>query len=282
MNTPYDFALLKYVHDAFTGEFVVIGVALCATEVHYYDCRIVSRYARLSSTFTGFNGALYRTMTDRIGHQVDRVAKQFNEEFFFEGSADVMSLSRQVLPSDSHMYQFEFKGTGTTEAPAQTLDQLFDRYVNRYIVDHQAPRRDNKRVWREVYKGEFDRVGVTAHLKPHKIKGKHNFSRNFNHTWKNGIWNLVEPISFDLVDATGIREKAVRWQGRLKNLGGEEDFRLIALLGEPRGAGLSTAFDDARKIIGDAECETQLVDESEASFYAIQLKREMDASMAEN
>jgi hypothetical protein len=37
----------------------------------------------------------------------------------------------------------------------------------------------------------------------------------FKHAWKNGQWQVYEPVSFDLADADGIKSKAREWLGHL-------------------------------------------------------------------
>ena len=51
MKTTFTYAILRYVHDIATGEFVNMGVALYAPEAKYVSAICSPRYGRLSKMF---------------------------------------------------------------------------------------------------------------------------------------------------------------------------------------------------------------------------------------
>jgi len=67
-----------------------------------------------------------------------------------------------------------------------------------------------------------------------------------NSAWRNGHWNLYEPISLDLADAGTILEKANPWLGKETSLSASsEDSSIYLLRGTPHREGLETAFNRA-------------------------------------
>ena len=119
---------------------------------------------------------------------------------------------------------------------------------------------------------------MLARLQPKRIVGK-DYDYQFDHAWKNGIWNLYEPVSMDLQNADSILDKANRWLGRVTNLQDAEDpFRLWMLIGEPRIEKLRPAYAKARNILKKMPVQKDFVPEHEAQQFAERLASEMPAS----
>ncbi len=55
----YQYQILRYVHDQFTGEFGNLGVVMYAPKNRFLKCKVVSKYARLSSFFGEINGQFF-------------------------------------------------------------------------------------------------------------------------------------------------------------------------------------------------------------------------------
>jgi hypothetical protein len=58
------------------------------------------------------------------------------------------------------------------------------------------------------------KLGRRAEKLAEKTIETKDYQYDFRFAWKNNIWHLYEPVSFDLVDPGSIREKANKWLGR--------------------------------------------------------------------
>lgn len=111
---------------------------------------------------------------------------------------------------------------------------------------------------------------------PHQISGK-NYEYEFKYAWKNGVWNMQEPVSFDLIEAASITDKANAWLGRITSLvDGGESFKLNLLLGAPHDERLKSAFTKAQNILDKLPCEHEFIREDEAEQFAQELKQEIE------
>lgn len=110
---------------------------------------------------------------------------------------------------------------------------------------------------------------------PHLIQGS-DYEYTFTHAWRNGLWNVYEPISLDLLDAESIRDKAVRWLGRAQCLSdAAEKFKLYALLGAPSDDRLRPAYIKAQNIMHKMDVPHDFVREDEAAGLARSLALEI-------
>lgn len=271
MKTTFTFTVLRYVHDVATGEFVNMGVALYAPEANYVSAMCNPRYGRLTKIFLDVNGDQVRSLMRFIQARFEEFGVKLNSELAFGGKPkSVMDIAAAILPPDDSSLQWSEPGGGLTEDPAATLEQLYVRLVEKYEQRTQLPSRDDEEVWR-VYKKELETKQVLAKFQPKRIVAK-DYDREFQHAWKNNNWHLYEPISFDLLDADSLLDKANRWLGRATNLkDASEDFQLHVLLGEPRLEKLRQPFTKALNILNKMPVKKQFVREDEAEQFSREL-----------
>lgn len=275
MKTTYSFTILRYVHDIVTGEFVNMGVALYAPEARYVSAICNPRYGRLSKLFLDVNGDHLRSLMHFIQARFEEHETKINCELALEGKPkSIMDIAASILPHDDSSLQWSEPGGGVTENPAATLEQLYARLVEKYEQRTQMPSRSDDDVWR-TYRKELESKQIMARLQPKRIVAK-DYDHKFDHAWKNGVWNLFQPISMDLHDADSILDKANRWLGRATNLKDSEDeFRLWMLIGEPTIEKLKPAYSKALNILNKMPVKKDIVTEQDAAQFSQKLEQEM-------
>ncbi len=275
MKTTYTFTVLRYVHDIATGEFANVGVALYAPEAKYLSALCTPRYGRLTRIFLSINGDHFRALTRFIQARFEEHAEKIRGELPLGGlPKTVMDIAHTILPPDDSSLQWSEPGGGITEDPAKTLEDLYDRLVQRYEEKEKLPSREDEDVWKE-FKKELERKHVLRHLTPKRIVAR-DYDYEFEHARQNQIWHVYEPVSFDLMEAESIREKAIRWFGRIHNLKDSNDqFKLYMLLGEPRDEKLKSAFTKAQNILHKMPVEHEFISEREAESFSRDLASEL-------
>ena len=140
MKTTYTFSVVRYVHDVVGGEFVNVGVVLYAPQENYIDAVCTKKYGRLSGLFVEVDGTQFRTMMNFLETRIDEARRKLEGELQFDGKPkDVLEILYHVIPKDDSSLQFSASGGGLTTNPAKTLDELYERYVERIrkkIGDH--------------------------------------------------------------------------------------------------------------------------------------------------
>jgi Protein of unknown function (DUF3037) len=277
-KTPYSFSVLRYVHDPVSQEFANIGVVVFSNQARYVGAICTTNYGRISKIFGTIDGNRFRQATRYIQDQVQRIGREFSNSLFFEPTLTIERLLAGVLPPDDSALQFSPAGVGVSADLNETLKDLFKRFVDKYSSPELA-RRDKEEIWK-VYREPLDRRHLTPYLTPKKIVAP-NYEYEFQHSWKNDVHHLYEPVSFDLIEANSILEKANRWVGRATSLAdSNEKFRLHLLLGEPQGVGLRNTFTKARNILHKMPGNPELIRESEAEDFAEDLAREIRSHVA--
>lgn len=160
----------------------------------------------------------------------------------------------------------------------KTLAELFERYVEQYSKAGESDRRTDEEVWK-VFREPLERREIASKLLPKKIIAP-NYEYEFQHSWKNQSWHVCEPISFDLVEASSMLDKANRWVGRAMSLSeSKEHFKIHVLLGEPQDENLRSTFIKAQNILHKMPAVKEFVSEGGAEQFADHLKSEMDRDL---
>jgi len=263
------------VHDIATGEFVNMGVALYAPDAKYVSAICTPRYGRLSKMFLEVNGDHLRSLMRYIQARFEEHASKLNDELPLSGRPkSIMEIARTILPADDSSLQWSEPNGGITNNAAATLDQLYTRLVEKYEQRVQLPSRQDDDVWK-VFRKELETKQVLARMQPKLIIAK-DYDHEFDHAWRNGKWNLFQPISMDLVDADSILDKANRWLGRATNLkDSDEPFHLWMLLGKPHDEKLRPAFTKAMNILNKMPVHKEFIFEQDAGQFSQGLAAEM-------
>lgn len=278
MKTTYSTITLRYLHDVVTGEFANIGVVLYAPEQRYLEARFTTSYGRLNAIFLKIDHRHYRALMRYLAKRFDEIAADIRDGLQVPPVTGLREMVRQVLPPDDSSLQWSEQGGGFTENPAATLDALFKRLVERYVAGAEPVSRSDE----DIAKPFKTRLGQAAmKLAEKKIETK-DYQYDFRFAWKNSIWHLYEPVSFDLVDPNSIREKANRWLGRGVALqDAREKFKIHFLLGEPKRDETKEAFQNAIHLLSKIPGQKELVRESQLENFAEQVAEEIGSHDAE-
>lgn len=279
-KTPYSFSVLRYIHDPVSQEFANVGVAVFSAQGRYFEAICAQHYGRISRIFGSIDGDRFRQTTRFIQDRIRRIGSEMSDSLPFEANLTIEGLLAGILPPDDSSFQFSPNGVGLSTNLDETLRELFTRFVDKYSSPEPV-RRDEEEVWK-VYREPLDRRHLTPYLSPKKIIAP-NYEYEFKHSWKNEVHHVYEPVSFDLIEANSIVDKANRWLGRATSLAdSKEKFEMHLLLGEPQDAGLKNAFTKARNILNKIPNRPELIREDEAEDFAEELAHKIRAHSREN
>lgn len=272
MKTTYSNITLRYLHDVVSGEFANIGVVLFSPDRRFLEARFTTSYERLNAMFLKVDHLHFRALMRYLANRFDQMAADIRDGLHVAPVTALNGIVREVLPADDSSLQWSELGGGFTEDPVATLDELFKRLVERYVAGaEQASRTDE-----EIAKPFRARLGETAEKLAEKTIETADYQYDFRFAWKNDLWHLYEPVSFDLVDPGSIREKANKWLGRGVALhDSREQFKIHFLLGEPRQEQTRKAFENAIHLLGKIPGNKQLVREKELDQFAERVAQEI-------
>jgi len=273
---PYEFSILRYSYDPLTEEFINVGIVLYSPNAQFLQARLSTSYGRASKVFGRIDGAQYRSVLRYLQRELDKLAVDLNRGRLFGGAEVLRTTLSQILPIDDSSLRFDGGGAGISDDLAKTCEKLYRRYVLSSEAEITECRtRDD--VWR-TFRKPLERLAIASKLVPKRITAK-DYGYEFEHAWKNGVWNLYEPVSFDLLEESAIREKANKWLGRSLCLNeSPEPFKLTILVGAPQSGRMRDAFQHAENILHKMPVKKEIVREHEAEAFARELEAQLKQS----
>lgn len=272
-SNVYSYCFLRYRQDPEGGEFANIGLALWCPENRFLAFQGSDRYARLKHFFGDIDDKGFRLLIAHVERRFDALAEEINNQLAFDGYPEnIEKIAKQVVPQDDGSLIWSPQRGGITQNPGEELQRLYQRYIGRHYQSNEKARRDDPQVYREVYRKAFERKEIAPSIVEHEVIAP-LASHVFKHAWKNGLWNVYETLSFDLLDTDSIERKAHTWYGRSMHLlNAREKPKLNFLLGKPSLKSHMGKYEQAKLILGSAGNDVRLVEEEDASAFAEELE----------
>ncbi|EHM7982831.1 DUF3037 domain-containing protein [Elizabethkingia anophelis] len=228
----FQYQVVRYRHDRVTGEFVNVGIIVYEPASGFVDSQFISKYSRITQFFENVDG-----------NYLIKILKQFKKEFEYHSVSykglfsntykSINDISGMILPKDDSSLFCSEVFTAIDLDLKIAMSDLFERIVDRYINETDKMVKDDKYVWKNIYKKYFDAYSITDKLTSHIVKTA-NDRIEFDKTWKNGVWNCFETVSFDLKKDEAIKNKIYRWSGVLNELeNANEELHLYFLTALP-------------------------------------------------
>ncbi len=226
----FQYQILRYMHDQFTGEFVNLGVVVYAPEHLFLDQIFTTKYSRITSLFPDANGKFISKLVRDFEIALQPFKNQLKE--LIKPSNDLASITQSLLPNDDSGLQLTSVKTAIDPFLDGALQDLYIDMVEKYLPnDNTIHSISDSDVWKLKYKSFFDEYKLTEKLQKHVVSTKYD-EFAFEKSWKNEIWHCYEPVSFDLVNEDSIKDKVYKWKGRISEI--DEKIHLTFLTQLPQ------------------------------------------------
>lgn len=275
----YTYSVLRYIHDIVTGEFINVGIVMHVPSLQLLKSETRSTIGRLKGAFPDLDRTAFHSAMSAVKRSTKQLSKDLGANTLQFEDSDALYFARKIIGSDDSSLQWSPVSGGITGDIEKTFARVYDRMVVKY--DGRSPkRRTDDEVWRPVRALLAER-GVDVELDEKTIVGTTD-DLSLKHAWKNGVWHAYEPLSFDLADADGIKEKARKWRGHLEAVadGQHEQVKLSFIIGEPQNSSLRPAFESALNILGRSALAPTIYRESEIEDLVSHIEDEVRAHRA--
>lgn len=276
MNKKYSFQfrILRYIHDSFTGEFLNIGLALFSQSAPYFQVRLLPKYSRISQTFPGMDGEYYHQYITALQNKFDLLTESVNSQqlTLFPLLPKLMDeILQKILPSDDSAIQFGPTQGGMAIDLETVFNDLYYRLIETYIPSGEKLSRNEQEIW-SLFSRPLKTFSILSLLRSTVIQTD-NDEIELDHAWKNRRWRALQPISFDLQHPGSIQNKSHLWLGKSLILNESPDIaEIFYLLGKPRrdDPSIQKAYIKAKDVLGSNRFakKIQVIEEDSAVDFA--------------
>ena len=199
MSQKFYFSVLRYVNDPVTQEFINLGIVLYSPETSYLKSRISPNYGRATKTFGKVEGVRFRQVVRYVQSKIDNMGEGLRGGSLFDQSIALEHALSRILPVDDSSLRFAKGGVGISENLDVSLEQLFERYVNASTTA-SGECRSREEVWRS-FRTPLEKRAIAEKLQPKRIVAV-DYEYDFEHAWKNGVWNLFIHLDTGILGQT--------------------------------------------------------------------------------
>lgn len=211
----YQYQIIRYRHDLTSGEHVNVGVIVYAKEARFLKCEIITKYGRINSFYKGADGKSVVDTLKALKRGVVRIERNFGE--FLDMPDGLHGITSSILPyDDSSIFLTDVLGGVDWNMP-HCLKELFRLYVTRWQAEPEEISETDAEAWKDKFKPIFDRYNITNRLIPLEVNTENDVFR-FEKTWQNASLHCIQPISFNLKTADGVKGKVYTWSGKLQEI----------------------------------------------------------------
>lgn len=279
----FQYAILKYIHDPTTEEFLNVGLVVYSKDFSFFRVQLLTKYKRITQTFPGADGEFYRRYIIHLQRRFIKVSDNISEKtqhaMFKELPENLNDILIKILPPNDSSIQFSAPNGGLASDLDLTFENLYSRLIEYYIPDQERTTRVDEDIWKP-YNRLLKQKKVLSYLRPTIINTPHD-NIEFQHAWKNGRWKMLQPVSFDLAYPTNIKKKAKTWLGNLTLMRDNKQWsNLYFLLGKPRSEqkSLINAYGSAKDILMTEidSLSIKLIEEDEAEDFTNEISPQIE------
>jgi len=270
----YTYQILRYIPDQVTGEFVNVGLVLFCAQTNYLKSQMIEKSARVKAVFPELNS---RILMGRLAAFTKAIQNISSDEKTLNLIKSIEEVTKTILAPDDSALQFGPVETGIDINIQNAFNYLYDRLIIKY--ESQEPTRylTDSDIWRNEYKSYFKQLEAKKLIVNRKVKTKGNIEINFDYAIKNGKWNYLEPVTFDLSNKSNITDKVFRWMGKLEELSqSDESFNLYLLSKLPDDAELTSFIYERLGNRSDDNHKIQIIKPEDAQKLADQLMQDVN------
>ena len=129
----YSYAVLRYVHDVATSEFVNVGVAVHCEENDFFKVKLSHSTSRVSKLFPNLDIKSFRNVFKIIDTKFTEISNDDGNLTQFKSNNNLEAILSSVTPKDDSALVWSNVSFGLTVNLQKTLDDLFARYVMKYV-----------------------------------------------------------------------------------------------------------------------------------------------------
>ncbi len=286
-KSSFSYCLLQYEHNPWLKERLNIGVFLACEPLNFFKLITRSWDGRISAAYPSLNKASFTEDLKQIERSVARFAvadsKQntlfsSNQSYSIHESRGMhaVKIAAAIAPAADSSYRWNLGGVGLCASPEEKLQSLFNRFVSSYDGEKRQPNRSDDQVWASV-----SNLLVARNL-AEKIEAQPVIRTDlgpikFQAGYQNGVFHVIQPLSFDLSDEGHIGEKAAKWGGYALSVKALERRSITAqfVLGRPRKEELQPSFVSAARYLKNFVGSENVYEEFEQEFLVDKIESDL-------
>lgn len=276
-NNFYTYCLLKYKHSPFLDESVNIGVLIYFGDSQRFSFKYSKNLSRIKSIYNNIPEKTIKEYLRQIHNRLEKLQSS-NEDLFLLNDLNLKEfLHQNILPIDATVLQFSNFKTDYQDIEQSLLEEIiFEQYFIEDIKVSNNQAQEPKIIshfYNVLNKNGFREVANKNRIQKDFTLKTETGNFNFDFAWKNGVWNLVKPVGFDLKTPEGIIQKARNNLGEFTDLESEvkSQYKCAIIVGKPTDKKLFGNYNKALNILHKLPKTVEILEETDLKNYSLKV-----------
>lgn len=256
----YSYAVLQYRHDVWVGEALNAGVLLFSESARFLKLKARTGQGRLANAYPDLDHGALRDAVKALERRFDKIAAASG---LLMPCGSAIDIGQKVLIPDDSSLSWGMTGSGVADDPEAALEKVYARFVGRYDKVAGREVRTDEMVFESVRR-KLEIAELHDRLQPHVVRSKFA-AIEFEHAIQNGVWHVIQPLSFDSADEDRMMDKAAKWAGRLQGIADcEGKVRPYFVTGKPSIQSLMPQYHKMVEFLRASPLQPVVMDEAQA------------------
>lgn len=215
------YAIIRFLPYAETGEFANVGIVLACPETGFLDARLMptKKTGRITGFFEQLDKQIYRDTLNYLDDELQRVRQMVRDAGHRDGGVLVKQMFAGLTRPREALLRFGEIRVVLAEDPTVTLDKLFARFVERDFANKQYHDKLLERGVREV----LVRANLREYFKPAEVGSESlHIQVPFVHIRDGRPTHAIKPLDLGKDEANQVYEHGGHWLERVRRLGKHE------------------------------------------------------------
>ena len=234
------YAIIRFLPYAETGEFANVGIVLVCPETGFLDARLMPtrKTGRITGFFDQLDKQIYRDTLNYLDNELQRVRQMVRDAGHRDGGVLVKQTFAGLTRPREALLRFGETRVVLAEDPTVTLDKLFARFVERDFANKQYHDKLLERGVREV----LVRANLREYFKPAEVGSESlHIQVPFVHMRDGQPTHAIKPLDLGKDEANQVYEHGGHWLERVRRLGKHELLPTAMLFAVKAPASADTA-----------------------------------------
>ncbi|MBC3809679.1 DUF3037 domain-containing protein [Undibacterium seohonense] len=222
MKYACQYAIVRFLPYAETGEFANVGIVLTCPQTGYFDFKLLTRVRRISAFFEELDISIFRGVKASFSAELDRVKTMLTaahtndkEPATPTNKALFNHLFAEIVRPREAMIRFDDPRVILTDNPSDKLNELFEHYVARSFATKQYQEQLIERhVSQALKQADLMKLYAPAVLGNSAYHVRFPLVKTLNEKAQ----KVIKPLHLAQDDPTSLYDHGWEWVGKIRKL----------------------------------------------------------------
>lgn len=221
MKFVCQYAIVRFLPYAETGEFANVGIVLVCAQTGFFDFRLLRQVRRISAFFEELDTSIFRSVKKSFNAELERIKTMLapnmakNEALAQVDKELFNRLFAEIVRPREAMIRFDDPRVTLTDSPREKLNELFEYYVSRnFATKKYQEQLIERHVSQTLKQADLKKLYVSEVLGSNAYQVRFPLVKMLNGRPQ----RVIKPLHLAHDDPTSLYDHGWDWVGKIHKL----------------------------------------------------------------